>query len=96
MCVRLRVSGRRGRIHHSLQQLFCFHWETRQPDLFCFLLEKGCKDNWVFLYQFFHSGFYFLAHTYMHTGTHEMHRARAGEWGVEWLTIRMYLSGRLL
>lgn len=88
---------------------FAFTRETSQPDLFlffvffCFLLErKRKKDGCDFLFSFFFYHFVFstvdviFTHTYMCGGTHDRRRERAGEWVVEWLTIRMYLSGRLL
>lgn len=85
---------------------FAFTRETRQPDLlFFFLLPAGKKKEkgrlwfsfFVFFYHFvFSTVDVIFTHTYMCGGTHDRRRERAGEWVVEWLTIRMYLSGRLL
>lgn len=71
---------------------FALTGETRQPDLFFFLLEiKGKGQQCVFPLWIL-----FSHETYMHGGTHEKQRRKAGEWVVEWLTTRMYQSERLL
>lgn len=57
--------------------------------------KKG-KDSCVFFCTGFSTVDWIFTHTYMYPVTHERQRDRAGEWDVEWLTIRMYLSGRLL
>lgn len=72
---------------------FAFTGETRQPDLFCFLLERKGKGQ---LCVFPTVDLIFTHSIYMYGGTHEKQRERAGEWVVEWLNIRMYQSGRLL
>lgn len=72
---------------------FAFAVETRQPDLFSFLLEKG---KGLFFSAYFCTVGCIFSHTYMYLGAHEMQRNIAREWDVEWLTIRMFLPGRLL
>lgn len=87
---------------------FAFTRETSQPDLFFFLFffascwkEKGKRTAVIFFFFFFYHLVFstvdvIFTHTYMCGGTHDRRRERAGEWVVGWLTIRMYLSGRLL
>lgn len=88
VCV--RVCREEGTFSSQPPAAFAFTGETRQPDLFSFLLEiegQRCVfPPWIV----------FSHMTYMYAGTHEKHRDRAGVWVVEWLTIRMYQSGRLL
>lgn len=81
-----------GTFSSQLPAAFAFTRETGEPDLFCFLLEiKGKGQLCIFpLWTLF-------SHvTYMYGGTHEKQTERAGEWVVEWLTIRIFQSGRLL
>lgn len=97
LCVCVQGSGRRGHFHHSPPAARLLSLvESRQSDLFCFLLEKGWTDSSFFFWGVSYSTVdLFCLHTYMYHGTTEMQRS-AGVWDVEWLSIRMYLSGRLL
>lgn len=99
MCARLCVSvsvcesvREEGTFSSQPPAAFAFTGETRQPDLFSFLLEiEGQRRVFPLWILFSH-----MTYTCTYGGTHEKHRDGAGVWLVEWLTIRMYQSGRLL
>lgn len=96
VCVSVSVCERvreEGTFSSQPPAAFAFTGETRQPNLFCFLLEIIGKGAVRF---FSTVDLYLRTLTHMYGWTHEKQRQTAGEWVVEWLTTRMYQSGRLL
>lgn len=92
VCERVREEGT---FSSKQPAAFAFTGESRQPNLFCFLLEIPGERTVVC---FSMVDLFFFSHMLacMYAGTHEKQRTAAGEWDVEWLTTRMDLSGRLL